>query len=130
MDHNKQRGITLIELVVVMSIVAILAVIGYQSYYNYMLTARRSDAINGFQQNKLLLENYFAHNGTFPNDGSEINLLTQSPNGNYQLSYTFLGGESYTLTASAISASQIQDIDCGTMYMSREMAEVYPLQCN
>lgn len=130
MDH-KIRGLTLIELIVVMAIVAILAAVGYPSFSGYILESRRSDAIIALQTNRLTIEDYYVKHGVLPND-DQIELMSTSPEGFYWLEYfVYPHEENYMLIAHALGdRSQDNDVDCSTMVLSRLAMQVHPAKCN
>jgi type IV pilus assembly protein PilE len=55
----KQRGLTLIELIVVMIIVGVLAAVAIPSYRNYVLRSQRSDAKDALLALSTQLEKYY-----------------------------------------------------------------------
>jgi type IV pilus assembly protein PilE len=58
-DMNKQRGFTLVELMVVVAIVAILASIAYPSYTNHVKKTRRGMATGCLQENAQYMERVY-----------------------------------------------------------------------
>jgi len=123
-------GMTLIELVVVMSIIATLAAIGIPSYQTYLIESRRSDAINALQHNQLLIENYIQNNGSTPTS-SQVTLLTTSPEGFYDMTYNQIDSANYKIIATANSGkSQNSDTGCTVISVINQMDTVYPAYCH
>lgn len=123
-------GVTLIELVVVLSIIAILAAIGIPSYQTYLIESRRSDAINALQHNQLLIENYIQKNGTTPTS-SQVTLLTASSEGFYDMTYNRIDDANYKIIATANSGkSQNNDTGCTVITMINQMDTIYPAYCH
>jgi type IV pilus assembly protein PilE len=86
-----QRGVTLIELMTVVVIVAILASIAVPSYRNYLLRAQRTDATTALLRIQSGMEKYLVQNGKYttdltsaPKDGG-LGLTTISEQGFYDL---------------------------------------------
>lgn len=124
------QGVTLLELIVVLTIVAILAVVGFPSYQTYLVESRRTDAINALRSNQLTIENYMQQNGTTPTSGS-ITLITTSEAGYYNIAYTQVSSSSYKLVATAVSGkSQANDSGCTTITLISEMDTIYPTSCH
>ena len=61
----KNRGFSLIELMVVIAVVAILAAVAYPSYVEHVMRARRADAKTVLLENAQFLERFFTQNGTY-----------------------------------------------------------------
>jgi type IV pilus assembly protein PilE len=123
-------GVTLIELVVVLSIIAILAAIGIPSYQTYLIESRRSDAINALQHNQLLIENYIQKNGITPTS-LQVTLLTASEAGFYDITYDRVDDNNYKIVATADSGkSQNSDTGCTTISIMNQMDTVYPAYCH
>lgn len=64
--HAKQRGFTLIELMIVVAVVAILSAIAYPSYAEYIRRGHRSDAKAGLLQAQQWLERAATATGQYP----------------------------------------------------------------
>jgi type IV pilus assembly protein PilE len=63
--EGRERGFTLIELMVTMAIVAILASIAYPAYRNYVLRGQVVSAIDGLSAVSANMERYFQDNRTY-----------------------------------------------------------------
>ena len=123
-------GLTLIELVVVMTIVGLLAVVGFPSYKTYLIESRRSDGINTLRKNQLLIENYIHQNNITPTSG-QITIVTPSPAGYYDITYTRVSDSRYKLEATAVStSSQNNDTGCTTITLISQMDNIYPTYCH
>src|ERR1700743_1635171 len=81
------RGVTLIELMTVMVILAILSTIAIGSYRRYSMKANRTDATMSLLKIQAAEKNYFLQNNAYTNDLSNSGLAigTTSPAGFYTL---------------------------------------------
>ena len=94
---QKNKGFTLIELMIAVAIVAIIATVAYPSYREQVRSSKRADAMADLMELSQFMERIFTENGTYQPGGSNPTLpFTQSPPS---------GGASYNLTISASSAT-------------------------
>ena len=119
---KRQRGVTLIELLTVMVVLAIIASIAIPSYRRYLLRAQRTDAKTALLQvqtaeEKFVLQNnaYTANVTTAPPGG--MGLTGSSEKGMYTIDVPALtntdGTPGYTLRARpAAGGGQVDDTDC------------------
>jgi type IV pilus assembly protein PilE len=125
----KNRGFTLIEVMIVVVVVAILAAVALPSYQSSVRKARRVDAHGLLQAAQLAQEKYRLNNTTYAltanftdpafarvcvNVGGECRSQEQ----NYVLTATAATGTDFTLTATARGA-QAQDTTCATITVTQ-----------
>ena len=67
-QRSGMKGVTLIELMIVVVIVGILASIAVPSYRNYMLRAQRSDAMSALLRVAAAQEKFYLQNNTYADD--------------------------------------------------------------
>src|SRR6266853_3153173 len=86
-DSNRMRGVTLIELMVVVAIVAILSSLAVGSYRRYVLRANRTDATSALLRIQVAEEKFFLQNNAYTTDVSAtgLNVGSPTPNGCYNL---------------------------------------------
>jgi len=114
-----QRGVTLIELMIVVVIIGILAAIAYPSYTRYTIQTRRSDAQIALTEAASRMEKYYSDCGYFTqNLGGGRICGTDSTNG--ALGYRTTSPEGYYNLAPAAgiigaTASQCTSYTCGFM---------------
>lgn len=125
---SAERGITLIELLIVVALVSVLAVIALPSYQAYVQRANRVDAKNTLLQVAQRLEQNYTLAGRYDQtqDGASINdaMLTtwgldQSPVGgaaSYDLSFTTIASSTYVVKATPTGA-QASD-SCGVLSLN------------
>ncbi len=108
---NSLKGMTLIELMVVVAIIAIIAAVAYPLFTDYVREARRADAIGQLLTLQMAQEEYRLRN---PSYAELADLGTTVTSEFYTFSASNIGSETYSLTATAIGA-QASDSDCATM---------------
>lgn len=118
-----QRGITLIELMVVVVIVAILAAIAYPSYRDQVRRSNRTEAKVALEQTAQALEKcftrYMAYNNascpafTQLDDGGSMT----TPQGHYAITATTLNATEFILRATP-QGGQASDTRCGALTLN------------
>lgn len=122
---DRQQGVTLIELVVVMIIVGILAAVAIPSYRNYVIRSQRADAKDALLALATAQEKFYLQCNTYASAiagatncaAGQLQSAATSKNGWYQLA---IGppaptATSFTVTATAIAGqNQFQDTECRT----------------
>lgn len=119
---RRARGLTLVELMVVLAVMAILATVVYPMYTNQVRKARRADAMTAVQILALAQERYFTINGEYAGTLGSLDLAADIQGGNstenyYALSLTRSGSDNEQFVATATaksSAAQASDADCQT----------------
>jgi type IV pilus assembly protein PilE len=117
------RGVTLMELLVVVTIVAILASVAVPTYRKYLVRAQRSEAKIGLLQLQTAQEKFYLQNNTYTDKVTTASTATipglglpgLTETSKYDIAVTTLGagGQTYTATASPhTGGGQTDDKDC------------------
>ena len=95
-----QKGFTLIELMIVVTIIGILAAIAYPAYQDYVLRAKRGDAMNGLAAIRIAQEQHRASNTLFSSSTTiSGNDYSSSPEGYWTIAVSSADGSSFVVTA-------------------------------
>lgn len=115
---NKQKGFTLIELMIVVAIIAILAAVAYPSYQDSVTKARRSDAKADLVTLANFMERYFSENYQYNQSNATPPVAVTLPAGVasdfYDYDFASLGANTFTLQAAPTGAQATADA-CGTL---------------
>src|SRR4030042_6429936 len=113
------RGITLIELLIVIVIVAILAAIAIPAYTNYMQRARRVDAKTALEQLRASQEMFRAEKGSYSINLVELVNTFGVPNvsGDYSILLINTGATAYLGDAQPNKARQVSD---GSLFINQD----------
>ena len=114
------RGVTLIELMIVIVVVAILASVALPSYRRYMMRTNRTDATAALLQLRIAQEKFFLQNDTYATTTAQVlaappgGLGIPSPTANGYYTISLQAGASPTsYTAQAAPAGgQVADTQC------------------
>ncbi len=113
----RQRGITLLELIITVAIIAILASIAYPFYQAHMLKSRRAEALEHLLSAQLKQEERRVTSGSYTTDFA---LLGGANIDHYTFTST-VSGASYTLTATAKSGlPQANDTGCTSLTINQQ----------
>lgn len=125
MNHRTERGVTLMELLTVIVIIAILASIAIPTYRNYLLRSQRVEGKTALLQLQAAQEKFYLNGNAYtdavtdaPPDG--LGLPGNSETGKYAITVE-LGddGQSYTATAApAAGGGQEDDAACASLTLT------------
>jgi len=105
---TRQRGFTLIELVIVIAIVAILVAIAVPAYQDYVVRGRRTEAMTGLADLQLRQEQFRTNNPSYSLASPAFPVPTSTF---YTFSIPTATATSYVVRAAA-TAAQRADTDC------------------
>ena len=134
---KKYRGFTMIELLIVITIMGIIVIVGYPSYQAYLAKARRQEAIQNISVLQIAIEAYIAKNNSLPSKTEPFIVAAQEPNDScYKITYMPIDNAALIYKISAIAkdgTTQADDIagtvSCATITLDRTMDGVMPLEC-
>jgi type IV pilus assembly protein PilE len=116
MKAARQRGFTLIELMITVAIIGILASIAWPSYTKYVRDARRAEAQSEMLRMQLGLEKWRANNNAYSNILANAGFTDTNTYYNYTI--TSASGSTYTINAAAQGA-QTSDTGCTALTLDQ-----------
>lgn len=127
--RHRVRGMTLVELLVVVTIVGILTSLAYPSYTRYLQRSRRADALVALMQIQMAQERWRASHPSYSDTLGALKLgpFAAETSGHYQLSLSLDDTGMYVAKATA-TGSQAADKACTSMSLSVRAGQ--PLQAS
>jgi len=121
----KSAGMTLIELMIVVAIVALLAAIAVPSYRQYVLRANRTEATTALLQLAAAQEKFYLQNNTYAGNAllavappAGLGLSATTAGGRYTVAITAANAAAFSATATAAGA-QAADTTCATFTINQ-----------
>jgi len=132
-NRRRQFGITLIELMVVVAIIAIISAFAYPSYQRYVIKAKRTVAQNALLQIADRQQQFFMDNKRFTADLTDLGFLADphvvDDDGNttvagdaqavYSLSLSNVTATTWTITAAPLNGQLTRDTYCGSLSITQ-----------
>lgn len=110
-DRARLRGVTLIEMIIVVAILMLVAAIVYPNYSDRALRAKRVDAKTALLTAAAQQEKFFLRNNEFAGSLPDLGLTAQSEHGYYDLELTRDTATTFEITATA-TGKQENDREC------------------
>ena len=131
--RRPQIGITLIELMVVVAIIAIISAFAYPSYQRYVIKAKRTVAQNALLQIADRQQQFFMDNKRFTADLTDLGFPADphvvDDDGNstvagdsqavYSLSLSNVTATTWTITAAPLHGQLTRDTYCGSLTITQ-----------
>jgi type IV pilus assembly protein PilE len=137
-DRPVIRGFTLIELMIVVTVLAVLALVAIPSYLDSVRKGRRAEAVAALTQVQQAQERWRANRGIYadndqltpaPPDG--LGIADTTAEGNYQLALSNVSASGYTITATATSTGkQYADSACRKLVMQLAGGNIFYTSVN
>ena len=129
----RQRGVTLLELMIVVAIVAIISSIAFPSYMQHVVNTKRTVATSALLQIADRQQQFFMDNKTYSSDltvlGFASNPLVLTDNGNsttagdsdaaYSISVSNAAVTTYTITAAPLHVQATRDTHCASLTLDQ-----------
>jgi type IV pilus assembly protein PilE len=106
--YQKMRGITLMELMIVVVIIGILAAVAYPNYRDFAARAKRNEAKAALLQIATNQERFYLNNQQYTNDMTRLgfnvanNFVTET--GSYRINVAGASAVTFTATATYLNA--------------------------
>jgi len=131
--HTRQRGMTLLELMIVVAIVTMIAAFAYPSYTQYVVNTKRTAATSTLLQIADRQQQFFMDNKSFTGDLTNLGFASDplyvSDDGNsvaagdadavYIFSLVNVAATTYTAIAAPLAEQLRRDTDCGTLTLNQ-----------
>ena len=136
-SREAQRGLTLIELMIVVTIVAILSAFAYPSYERYVIKSKRSIAQNALLQVADRQQQFFMDNKRFAADITDLGFpadpyvvdddgavtVAGDADAVYSLTLSNVTATTWTLTAAPLHGQLSRDTYCGNLTITHTGAK-------
>jgi type IV pilus assembly protein PilE len=121
-NFRREAGVSLMELLIVLGIIAILAALAITSYRQYILRGNRTAATGTLHDLASREESYFFSNNAYTNNLTILGEPANAPASGtalYSITVAAASSTDYTVQATAVG-TQLQDTQCTSFTLTRE----------
>ena len=132
MTSKKQSGITLVELLIVVAILALISAFAYPSYERYVTNSKRTTATSALLQIADRQQQFFMDNKTYADDLTDLGFAANpwviaddgtastagDPESVYSISLSNVAATTYTITAAPLHG-QLRDSKCASLTLDQ-----------
>lgn len=119
--YLKEKGFTLIELMIVVVIVAFLTTVALPTYRNFIVRTNRAEAVADLSELASWLERQYTIFGSYNDPSMPVLPFSTTPrsgNTKYNITLTSTTPSTYLLTSSPIGGQLTDDTNCGILTLS------------
>jgi len=131
--QKRQTGVTLLELLIVVAIIAMISAFAYPSYMQYVVSTKRTVATSALLRIADRQQQFFMDNKRYSNDltalGFAANPLVLADDSNstlagdadavYSISLSNVAVTTYTITAAPLHGQASRDLECGSLTLTQ-----------
>jgi len=132
-QKKKQHGITLLELMIVVTIVAIISSVAYPSYMRYVVNTKRSAATSALLRIADRQQQFFMDSKTYADDLTDLGFTTNpyvitddgratvagDSDAVYTIALSNVAATTYTITATPLHGQLARDTKCGSLTLNQ-----------
>lgn len=133
---KNQRGVSLLELMIVVAIVAIISAFAFPSYMQYVVNTKRAVATSALLQIADRQQQFFMDNKRFAADLTDLgfaadplvladsgrNVAAGDSDAAYSISIGNVAATTYTITAAPLHGQATRDTDCASLTLNQSGA--------
>jgi len=133
MKMNRQNGVTLLELLIVVAIIALISTFAYPSYTQYVVNSKRTAATSALLRVADRQQQFFMDNKAYANDltalgfGANPYVITDDGSPStvgdtrsvYSISFSNVAATTYTITAAPLHGQLSRDTKCGSLTLDQ-----------
>ncbi|WP_114240123.1 type IV pilin protein [Dyella sp. C9] len=116
---ERQKGFSLIELLVVVLIIAILAGIAIPTYQRYVVRAHRTEARRALLELAGKQERYYYSHNSYTDELDLLSTESTIDGGRYVIEVSSASATDFTLTATAAGLQQHDDAACQSLVLTK-----------
>ncbi len=134
---SRQRGVTLLELMIVVVIIGIISSIAYPSYMQYVVTTKRTTAASALLQIAEREQQVFMDNKSYTNDLTNLgfaasplilsdegtSVAADDPDAVYTISVRLTSATTYIATAQPLNGQALRDEKCGRLTLDQALTK-------
>jgi len=130
---GSQHGVTLIELLIVVVIIAVISSFAYPSYMRYVVNTKRTAATSALLQIADRQQQFFMDNKTYAADLTDLGFAADpyviaddgstaalgDSDSTYSIALSDVAATTYTITAAPLHGQLDRDTDCGSLILNQ-----------